>query len=248
MNKKNKGFTLVELITTVAILAVVMGMLGGAMLSTLQAFGQHRSRQRMHRYESETRLAMLGMVRDIRLSHEVLQIRNAPPVGESSRNNVVVLQLRARLGSNAYRTISYSLVTNTNWVDPVANPTATVVPRYRLTRNVSNPHQRLSAPGANDADPPPGGGSWSDWPVNFQGAYVDDAQVRAIFVPQGTFLFETAGEPRPTLSTDDLTAIEHLNIRLIPDDDRLDYMGELTDSAIVRFFSTTTALRRSPLL
>lgn len=244
MYKTNKGFTLVELITCVAILGLIMVTLGGAMFATFEAWGRHRTRERMSRYESQTRLALLGMVRDIRLSTYVVNdgLRDVPTVGS---NNGDVMVLRARLGTNAYRTITYTLEDNPSYDAAAIAAGATRVPRHVLVRTVSDPH---GAGGSGAASPPPGGGAWSEWPVNFSHAFLDDVHVIPVNVPAGTLVFP-GGIPA---GTDLSGVVEHVNIRLIPDEDLL-YVGQLEDSlfvdedsAIITFFSTTTALRRIP--
>jgi hypothetical protein len=159
----------------------------------------------------------------------------------------MVLQLRARLGTNAYRTITYRLRTNPNY-NP--DPAAFRVPQYRLVREVTAPHgsSGIGIP----ATPPPGGGAWPDWSVPFSGAYLDDAHVRPVNIPAKTLMFPPGadmytGTANFVAPGTDLSNVMHLNIRLIPDEIAAD--DDLiidVDTAVIRFFSTTTSLQRVP--
>jgi prepilin-type N-terminal cleavage/methylation domain-containing protein len=169
--KKNKGFTLVELIVTVSILGLVMAVLGGAIISTFQAFTNHRIRDRQHRAETQARLALLAIVRDIRLSHEVLLVDTTPVPDEAP-----VLILRARLNTGAYRTITYTL----------GAPNADNL--RMLTRTISAPHGSAPPDDFNPSTvvfPPtlPLVGAWTDWPINYVPAQLFNIQIVAASPP-----------------------------------------------------------------
>jgi hypothetical protein len=75
----------VELIITVAVLTVVMVAIGSAMTSIIGRNTEFRQRERVYVYENEARMALLGMVRDIRSSNEVMYFASGP-VNIAARN------------------------------------------------------------------------------------------------------------------------------------------------------------------
>ena len=72
--RAKKGFTLVELIITVAVLVIIMVSMGGALVGTLSAWKEGRDRELLHEYETQARTALLAIVRDIRNSKAVTEV------------------------------------------------------------------------------------------------------------------------------------------------------------------------------
>lgn len=112
--KCKKGFTLVELIVTITVLGVVMAMVVAAFASHGRNSAVFRQRERVYHYENQARLALLGMVRDVRHSRDVIYFGDSlPTVPIGTLEYREVLRLRGRVEPNPanplfrYRVISY---------------------------------------------------------------------------------------------------------------------------------------------
>ena len=97
--KYKNGFTFVELIITIAVLGIVMVMVVGAFSGFVGNNQVLMRREQVHYHESQARLALLGIVRDVRHSERVLE-------HESGNANSEILRLIVRAGIG-YRTIMY---------------------------------------------------------------------------------------------------------------------------------------------
>jgi type II secretory pathway pseudopilin PulG len=69
--KNTKGFTLIEMIITITVLIIVVGIIGGTLMVTFQNFAALNSRSAVHNEENQIRMALLSMVRDVRYSDRV---------------------------------------------------------------------------------------------------------------------------------------------------------------------------------
>ncbi|MCL2576692.1 MAG: type II secretion system GspH family protein [Defluviitaleaceae bacterium] len=68
--KKKKGFTLVELIIAISVLSVIVGMTTGLMIRMANTSAEQRRHQALREVEEQARMALLGMVRDTRMSYD----------------------------------------------------------------------------------------------------------------------------------------------------------------------------------
>ncbi|MCL2224043.1 MAG: prepilin-type N-terminal cleavage/methylation domain-containing protein [Defluviitaleaceae bacterium] len=68
MRKSMKGFSLVELIITITVLMVIMGGVMGLMMRMSAASADQRRLQAQHSAEQQARMALLNIVRDVRMS------------------------------------------------------------------------------------------------------------------------------------------------------------------------------------
>jgi len=95
-SKGSKGFSLIELIVTVTVLAVISSMVIGLMHQMSNTSAQQRRSQAERINEEQARMALLNIVRDARLSHSATV----------SGNQLVLTSFHVRRGQNV--TITYT--------------------------------------------------------------------------------------------------------------------------------------------
>ena len=69
ITKKTKGITMLEMIITIGILTLVLGMVGMTMVIMFRDISNRQGLDELHMHEQDVRLALLSIVRDARLSH-----------------------------------------------------------------------------------------------------------------------------------------------------------------------------------
>jgi type II secretory pathway pseudopilin PulG len=113
--KNNKGFTMVELIIAITVLMVIMGTVMGLVHRMSAAAAEQRRRQAQHTVEEQARMALLSIVRDIRLSSTV---DTSPPTGILQLNS----QLRVQTGNplpGDFESVAFTIIYELNvheWV------------------------------------------------------------------------------------------------------------------------------------
>jgi prepilin-type N-terminal cleavage/methylation domain-containing protein len=98
--KRNKGFSLLELIITITVLTVVMAAMTVLMVRMTGAATDQRRNQAQNIAQEQARMALLSMVRDARLSHTIV----------TSGTNTLTLHATTRGGQPVV--ITYSATTN----------------------------------------------------------------------------------------------------------------------------------------
>jgi type II secretory pathway pseudopilin PulG len=138
--KRSKGFTLVEMIIAVGVLMVIMGSLVGMMIRMSTTSAEQARRQQQHALEEQARMALLSLVRDIRLSHDVV------PLPGESIEGMDGLQLTAR-HDNLEFIIVYTLEEDPNKMTLYGDNLIDI--NGRLERTITSPD--LLVPGAAEA-------------------------------------------------------------------------------------------------
>lgn len=74
LDKKNKGFTLIELIIAIGFLVIIMAVVGRVSLAMLQNFNHFNIASERNEHEHRVRLALLSIVRDARASDSIVNV------------------------------------------------------------------------------------------------------------------------------------------------------------------------------
>jgi prepilin-type N-terminal cleavage/methylation domain-containing protein len=231
--KTNKGFTMVELIITISVLGIVMLAIGSAMTAFVGRNSMFRQREQVHQYEHAARLALLGMVRDIRSSDLMLSVDNPNTLNRLAAIPTVTPALMTRINdtSDYSAVLKLALVgtvaTNIHFTIFYVHVYSDVLNEYMLTRHVFGPH---TPAGTLIGSPPP---EFENWPVGFVSAAIDGIGITPVRIDPyaANFVEFPFTNDYVTYSN-----VEHLFIVIEPP----------TATFNIEAFQTTAALNRRP--
>jgi len=106
--KRRKGFSIVELIITVALLMIIMVAVSTVSVRVSNASTDQQRRQAFHANEEQVRLALLNFVRDVRTSSGVLPGSNNLSGTNTANDSIVFIATRGA----STGTVTYTLRQN----------------------------------------------------------------------------------------------------------------------------------------